>query len=206
MSCEKGRGRPDDELSKPGFATLRNLNPAHSIQLRKRTKQGDINVKSVTGQACRIQSLAKHTHLFDCYPDSSKLPSTMQCPTFLLAILLLSSIAVSDVFALPASPPNSPLTRNTCPNTFVGVCCRRYDGAKELVSEVANVCFCARLQGTVVSSQQCHPPVPCICPKIFLPVCCLRNGAEFTSTNSCMCACDGGKVIPKHKGCGNVSA
>ena len=149
------------------------------------------------------------TDLFDRSPDSNKLSSKMRCPTFLVAIFLLASIAVSDVFAFPASLPNSPSTRSTCPNTFVGVCCRRSDGSNELVSEVANLCVCAQLQGTGAPSQQCHPAVrqavPCACPRILSPVCCRRNGVVFTAANACLCKCRGGIVIRKQKGCGGAS-
>lgn len=39
----------------------------------------------------------------------------------------------------------------------------------------------------------------CMCPQVYMPVCCLREGTTFIASNSCHCTCSKGVVIGDEK-------
>jgi hypothetical protein len=122
--------------------------------------------------------------------------------TLLAAALLLAAVA-------PAAAAGGP---TICPAVYFGVCCKIRSGYRTLYKEVGNDCNCnQQYHGTVVNESYCQPRYttapptkkpPCICPYIFKPVCCTKNGVTTQAPNSCLCDCVGGKVIYPPGGCG----
>lgn len=104
-----------------------------------------------------------------------------------------------------------------CPLIFDPVCCL----SNGITFVASNSCFC-QCDGTVLYKGECSPTPspspsasqtptatpspkpskspkpPCICPKIFAPVCCVTPKGRSVKDNSCFCKCNKGISLPLH--------
>lgn len=110
--------------------------------------------------------------------------------------------AVAPV-AVPAFVPDSTAFRSSalcaCPANYAPVCCFR---RKEAPFTAPNSCVCECGEDWVL-----HYPgpckvlplpskAPCICPAIYDPVCCAKDGQVGKESNACSCTCGGGSILP----------
>lgn len=116
-----------------------------------------------------------------------------------LTVILLSS---SFFFRLSLAQPGPPSSTYGCTAQFDPVCCRTSLNPL-VVKTTSNSCQCTRISnGVVLRSGACNNPGTCICPAVFMPVCCrLPSGALETTGNACLCRCENGAVVRENGEC-----
>jgi hypothetical protein len=123
----------------------------------------------------------------------------------LLLIAAIAMVLFPMTVALPASGSirlgSIPLR---CPLIFIGVCCRSFSFPPPgfIYQILANECVCNSARGILAPMVECKPKNSCLCTKQISPVCCFRSGIYITETNSCLCKCYSGVVVPPRVSCG----